>query len=72
MQLLPVLEVLNEADSEVRAESGPPESGILPIYGAFNPTGLREEGASYSWGWIMKMVVTEFLNLIKKCRSAFG
>lgn len=39
---------------------------------SFQPNGAcGEEGASYSWGWIMKMVVTEFLNLIRKCRSAF-
>lgn len=37
--MLPVLEVLNEADSEVRAESGAPEWDP-PVYGAFNPTGL--------------------------------
>lgn len=38
-KLLPVLEVLNEADSEVRAESGPLEWDP-PVYGAWNPTGL--------------------------------
>ena len=37
--MLPVLEVLNEADSEVRAEFGPPEWDP-PVYRAFNPTGL--------------------------------
>ena len=42
-RLLPLLEVLNEADSEVRAESGPPEWGP-PVYGAFNPTGLVGKG----------------------------
>lgn len=42
-RLLPLLEVLNEADSEVRAESGPPEWGP-PVYGALTQRVLWGRG----------------------------